>query len=108
MASSRYVNCRMLVVYDYPEGDKVTYSTECEVTFGEKDIAVSFFENGQPKKWVGFDDYDGHYKVHDSDIPNHQGTLHLTPDSGMLQGRWHERVSGFWEIKLGESTQIEE
>ena len=106
---TRYVNCKMHVVHDYPGEDEATFDIGCEVEFdNENGIAISFYEKGQPKKWVGLDDLDGHFNVHDSAIETHRGTLHMSSDSDILEGRWHDISSGFWEIKLGELSPIEE
>ncbi len=81
--------------------DKAASQVEpCEVRIDDKEIVVTYQEDGSVVEYRGKNNLDGHFDLQ-SDLGG-KATLHMFPGSIFLEGNWGEGSDrGFWRITLG-------
>ncbi len=84
----------------YYDDDPAEEGDECEIRITEKEIVVSYEDDGEYVIYRGADEGHGHFVL---ECPERRGkaTLHQIPKSQFLEGFWIEDgYKGFWRIKL--------
>lgn len=95
-----YKNCTMDTYYR--DGDLPWLDTPCEVTFDDKLITITYYDDTGKVVYNGHELVAGVYKLKGSD--NCDACLYGGPDRKVLYGGWKmpsSTISGVWDIRLG-------
>ena len=81
-------------------GDITADNFPCEVLIDDKNIVVSYFEEGKPIKYAGANKLDGHFRLQCNENGGYC-TLHKFADENIMNGFWVEGgAEGFWRVEL--------
>lgn len=85
----------------YFAAEEATLNTPCTVEINEKTISVRYEEDeGGSVNYAGKNDGNGHFRLSGSD--GGKASLHMFPDSNILEGYWTANTcSGMWRIDTG-------
>lgn len=90
-------NAKMSVVYN--NKDVADEGWPCVVKLSEEEIIVEYDDEGMVQ-YKGKNSGNGHFELHAEDV-NGRATLHMFPDSTLLEGSWVEDGErGMWKISL--------
>lgn len=93
-------NCKMTSFFF----DRSVDGSPCEVKIGEKNIVVSYKEDGRTKAVIysgKIEDDHGHYELSRKDDVDGRASLHRFKGGKFLEGWWKEDgAEGMWRITL--------